>query len=132
METTANKMNLPAEYELERVQILTMLAYKVYDGSEDSVSWIMRDIALFAELYPDAMDEAQKCYTVDNHKPSCKEVDSMALVSLGMNGLHIILTDGDNSLYSIAKSLIDDIDVNKEFSQKVRNAVFAEMKARAA
>ena len=42
------------------------------------------------------------------------------------------LTLGDDLLYSFAEQLIADIEVEKEFSKKTREAVFAEIAARAA
>jgi hypothetical protein len=35
---------LPTQKEIERIQLFTMTAYNIYDGTENSISWFMQQI----------------------------------------------------------------------------------------
>ena len=124
-----NTTMMPTKYETERIQLITIMAYNIFDGTVESVEFAMRDLAIFHKTYEEAMQEASESIKhLDD--PVSKEIDELRLPALGFNGLHLLLEENESMIFDIANSLIKDIDIEKEFSQEIRTHVLQEMMLR--
>ena len=122
---------MPSQYEIERIQLITVVMYGVFDGTRESVSYLMRDVAMFYEVYSDVMEDAEQVVICGKDSDS-EAINALAMVALGFKGLDQIINSNDAKLYEVAKAVIDSIDIEKEFSEKMRKHVMNEMQLRAA
>lgn len=111
-------MTLPTQYEIDRIQLIALSAYNIYNGTEESINWAMRDIAMFYKNYPEAMEKATQCIMTEE-KPKDKEINALMIVALCFRGLDLLITSGETMVYDLAKAMIADIDIEKEFSKEI-------------
>lgn len=126
-----DKMIIPTKYDIERIQIIALIAYSVFDGTEKSVDYLMRDMAVFYTTFSETMEEAEKVI-VTQEDSSSEVANALAIVALCFKGLDALLTHNSPELYDLAKEMLRDIDIEKDYTTAMRNHVFTEMQLRAA
>lgn len=126
-----NKMITPTKYDIERIQLIALLAYNVFDGTGKSVDYLMRDMAVFYTTFAETMEEAEKVIVTQEDSNS-EVANALAIVALCFKGLDALLTHNSHELYDLAKEMLRDIDIEKDYTPAMRNHIFAEMQLRAA
>lgn len=124
-------MNLPTQYEIERIQLIALSAINLFDETKETPDWAMRDMAMFYENYPELMQKVTQCLISDN-KPESKEVDALVIVALCFRGLDLLLNTNETMLYDLAKGVAKSVDIEKEFRKEIRTHVFQEILLRSA
>lgn len=123
-------MITPTRYDIERIQIIALLACNVFDGTEKSVDYLMRDMAVFYTTFKEMMEEAEK--VIITEEDSNNEVaNDLAIVALCFKGLDALITRNDPALYDLAKDLLRDIDIEKDYTTAMKNHIFTEIQLKA-
>jgi len=128
---TTNEMTMPCKYEVDRITLIIHSMYGLFDGTRESIGFLMHDVAMFYQVYEEAIEEARK-HLAGGTEPTNEIIDGLMMVLLGFEGMDRLLSDGDDMVYNLAKSLLDQMDISKEYSDQMRQHVLTEMQLRSA